>query len=72
MSYLDPRLSRHLQNAHEDMLIDAVFILVGHPQDLPRTWEDEELANQVLQDVLDQTNEQPFFSGLFHELMQLL
>lgn len=61
MSYFDPRLSRHLQNAHEDMLIDAIFILVGHHQDLPGTCEEEELANQVLQEVVDQTNEQPYF-----------
>ena len=61
MNYLDPRLSRHLQNACEDMLIDAIFILVEHDQDSPETWEDEERAKQVLQEVVDQTNEQPTF-----------
>jgi hypothetical protein len=61
MSYLDPRLSRHLRNAHEDMLIDAIFIIAGHHQNSPGTWEDEELAKQVLQEIIDQTAEQPFF-----------
>ncbi|MBD2464231.1 hypothetical protein H6G89_24820 [Oscillatoria sp. FACHB-1407] len=60
MHYLDPRLSRHLQNAREDILIDAIFILVGHNQDSPKVWE-EELAKQVLQEVVDQTNETPSF-----------
>ena len=61
MSYLDPRLSRHLRNACEDILIDAIFILVKHDQDSPETWEDEERAKQVLKEVVDQTNEQPTF-----------
>lgn len=61
MSYIDPRLSRHLQNAHEDMLIDAIFILTAHHQNLPDTWKDEGLAKQVLQEVVDQTNENPSF-----------
>ena len=61
MPYLDPRLSRHLRNAHQDMLIDAIFILVEHDQDSPETWEDEERAKQVLQKVINQTNEQPTF-----------
>lgn len=61
MYYLDPRLSRHLQNACEDMLIDAIFILAEHYQNSSGTWEDEGLANQVLQEVVDQTHEQPSF-----------
>lgn len=61
MPHIDPRLIRHLQNAHQDMLIDAIFILVEHDQDLPETWKDEAQAKQVLQEVVAQTNEQPSF-----------
>jgi alpha-D-ribose 1-methylphosphonate 5-triphosphate synthase subunit PhnL len=61
MSYLDPRLSRHLRNAHEDMLIDAIFILVEHNQDSPEIWGGEELVKHVLQEVVAQTDEQPSF-----------
>lgn len=61
MHYLDPRLSQHLRNAHADLLIDAIFILVGHRQDSQGTGEYEGLANQVLQEVVDQTNEHPSF-----------
>ncbi len=61
MSYLDPRLSRHLRNACEDILIDAIFILAEHHQDSPGTWEEEGLAKQVLQEVVEQTNENPSF-----------
>jgi hypothetical protein len=61
MSYLDPRLNRHLQNASDDMMIDAIFILVCHHQDSPETWEDDGLAKQVLQEVVEQTNENPSF-----------
>jgi hypothetical protein len=61
MLYLDPRLKRHLQNASDDMMIDAIFILVCHHQDSPETWEEEGLARQILQEVVDQTNEQPSF-----------
>lgn len=61
MPYIDPRLSRHLQNAHEDILIDAIFILVAHCQDSLEAREDTSLAKQVLQEVVDQTNEQPSF-----------
>ena len=61
MSYLDPRLSRHLRDAHENMLIDAIFIISEHHQDSSGIWEDKGLAKQVLQEVVDQTNEQPSF-----------
>lgn len=61
MAYIDSRLSRHLQNAHDDMLIDAIFILVGHHQDSPEIWEDEERAKQVIQEVVEQTHQQPSF-----------
>jgi hypothetical protein len=61
MLYIDPRLSRHLQNAHEEMLIDAIFIISVHNQDSLETLDDAELAEQILQRFMAANNYQPPF-----------
>lgn len=64
MSYIDPRLSRHLRDANDDMLIDAIFIIAEENQNSLETWEDNGFAERVLQQIMKQTNEEPFFLRL--------
>lgn len=61
MPHIDPRLSRHLRDANDDMLIDAIVIIVGDRQDPLETWKDNGLAERILQQIMEQTHEQPSF-----------
>ena len=61
MPYIDPRLSRHLQDATDDMLIDAIFTIVEENQNPLEQWNTYRFAEQILQQITQQNNEQPTF-----------
>ncbi len=64
MRYIDSRLSRQIRDARPDLLLDAIFIVVGQHQDPQETWDDNGLAEQILHQVIAQTNEQPVWIRL--------
>lgn len=61
MPYVDPRLNRHLRDAKNDMLIDAVFIIVEEHQNPLEIGKDDSFAKQIIQQIIWLTNEQPSF-----------
>lgn len=61
MLYIDPRLSRHLQDISGGILIDAVFILVEEHQNPLETCNDHRFAEQIIQQMIQQVHESPSF-----------
>lgn len=61
MPYVDPRLNRHLRDVHDEILIDSIFIISGHDQDLLEGSNDDRLIKQILDQVIAETNYRPSF-----------
>ncbi|MEG4627086.1 hypothetical protein Q5691_22730 [Microcoleus sp. w1-18aA5] len=61
MPHVDPRLNRHLRDANSEMLIDAIFIILEPHQNPLEIWEDNGFAKQIIQQIIQETNEEPSF-----------
>jgi hypothetical protein len=61
MPYIDPRLSRHLRDAYDTMLIDAIFIILETHQEPLGTWCKSNLAERVIEETIQLSNEKPSF-----------
>lgn len=59
MTDIDPRLNRHLLYANEQMLIDAIVIVMEDDRDPLEAQSDRGLGEQVIQQVAQQTDQTP-------------
>lgn len=61
MVKIDPRLARHLRDASEKMSVDAIVIIADHKIDALNHRDDNGLAEHVIQQTIQLTNEEPTF-----------